>query len=64
MQTSQQTANGKITKAEKTRARLRPAVVFEYCPYPLVERGERPESLLEVFDRAGYLLREEATMTP
>ena len=45
--------------ARETLARLRPTVVFEFCPYLLAERHEPPDALLPVFDAAGYALHEE-----
>ena len=50
--------------AGETLARLRPTVVFEFCPYLLDERGESPHALLSIFDDAGYTLAGEADLAP
>jgi hypothetical protein len=49
--------------AAQTLARLRPIVVFEFCPYLLEERHEQPGALLAVFDAAGYVVYDERRMT-
>jgi len=50
--------------AQDTLARLRPTVVFEFCPYLLDEAGESPHTLLSIFDEHGYSLLDEASMAP
>jgi FkbM family methyltransferase len=44
--------------AGETLARLRPTVVFEFCPYLLEERREAPDALLSLLDAAGYAFRD------
>ncbi|MGE3274342.1 MAG: FkbM family methyltransferase [Vicinamibacterales bacterium] len=39
--------------------RLRPTVVFEFCPYLIEERGEAPESLPGFFTSRGYDLLDD-----
>jgi FkbM family methyltransferase len=50
--------------ARETLVRLRPAVVFEFCPYLLAEAGESPHTLLSLFDDAGYTLHDEEGLAP
>lgn len=50
--------------AAATLARWRPTVVFELCPYLLVEHGERPADLPQLFVDRGYRLCDERTFTP
>lgn len=50
--------------AQDTLARLRPTVVFEFCPYLLDEAGESPHTLLSIFDEHRYSLRDEGSLAP
>lgn len=48
--------------ARDTLARMRPIVVFEFCPYLLDELGESPHVLLSIFDEAHYSLHNQGSM--
>lgn len=50
--------------ARDTLGRLRPTVVFEFCPYLLDEAGQSPHTLLSIFDEHRYSLLDEARMAP
>lgn len=47
--------------AAVTLSRFHPVVVFELCPYLLVERGEAPATLPALFTDLGYGLYDERT---
>jgi FkbM family methyltransferase len=45
--------------AEQVLSRFAPTIVFEYCPYLLIERGAEPTELLRFLRDRGYGLHDE-----
>jgi FkbM family methyltransferase len=50
--------------ARDTLGRWHPPVVFEFSPYIIAEAGDTPETLLEIFESAGYRFADERTLAP